>query len=253
MAIIDMSIMDALTETLGVLRPKAAYADYDLLEGERAILVIDRAVEPGIAGLDLDWTEEPLDEPSDEALADRFAVGLSEGRGLNLLQGKYRSKAGINVPRLPAIRFAALAAAAVLMVFVWNGVNDRVAAAQAEDLRAETAADYLAATGQRAPANPGRAAAKSIQSGAVSRTGFLDLSSVLFAGLSTLDDIRVDQMKFNSEKGTLQLRLIYPSFDAAARAESSVAQAGGLLTTGGVREQNGSFVGEATLSMGSGS
>ena len=231
------------------MKPKAAFADYDLLSGDQALLVIDRAVEPGLAGLDLDWTEETLSEPTDGELAGLFADGLAAGRGLNLLQGDYRSRSGFNIPRVPAIRLAALAASALLAVFIWNGVQDRAALAQAEDLRAQTAVEYLAATGERAPANPGRAAARSLQSGPVQTAGFLDLSSVLFTGLSALDDIRVDQLRYNSENGTLQLRLIYPSFDAAARAENSVAR----LTTGGVREQNGAFVGEATLSLEGGS
>ena len=250
MAVIDTTVMDALIETLGGLNPKAAYADYDVLDGATAILVIDRAVEPGIAALDLDWTEEVLTELSDEALAKLFDEGLSAGRGLNLLQGQYRSRSNVNLPRVPAIRLAALAASALLMAFVWSGVKDRAALTQAEDLRAQTAPDYLAATGERAPSNPGRTAVKSLQSRPVSTGKFLELSSVLFAGMAGLDDVRVDQLRFNSDKGTLQLRLIYPSFDAAARVENAVAQAGGVLTTGGVREQNGAFVGEASLKMG---
>jgi len=207
-------------------------------------------VEPGLAAIDLDWTEETLIQPSDRDLADRFAEGLAANRGLNLLQGEYRARSGFDIPRVPAIRFAALAASALLAVFIWNGIQDKAALAQAEELRAQTAAEYLATTGNRAPTNPGRAAAQTLQSGPVKTAGFLDLSAVLFTGLSALDDIRVDQLRYNSESGTLQLRLIYPSFDAAARAENSVRQAGGELTTGGVREQNGSFVGEATLRLG---
>ena len=252
-AVIESSVMDVLTRTFDGLKPKAAYADYDVLSGDQAMLVIDRAVEPGIAALDLDWTEEALAQPTDIELLRLLADGLADGRGLNLLQGSYRSKSGFNLPRIPAIRVAALAASALLAVFIWNGVQDRAALAQAEDLRAQTASDYLAATGERAPANPGRAAARSLQTGPVRAAGFLDLSSVLFTGLSGLDDIRVDQLRYNSEDGTLKLRLIYPSFDAAARVESSVSQAGGTLTTGGVREQNGAFVGEATLGLGGGS
>ena len=250
LAVVETDLMTILTETFEALTPKAAYADYDVLSGDAALLVIDRAVEPGIAALDLDWTEESLAQPTDGELATMFAVGLAAGRGLNLLQGDFRARSGFNIPRVPAIRLAALAASALLAVFVWSGVQDRAALAQAEELRAQTAAEYLAATGSRAPSNPGRAAAQSLQSGPVKMAGFLDLSTVLFAGLSDLDDIRVDQLRFNSESGTLQLRLIYPSFDAAARVENSVSRAGGQLTTGGVREQNGSFVGEATLRLG---
>jgi len=253
LAVIDKSVMESLIETLGSLKPKAVYADYDLLTGDRALQVLDRAVEPGIAALDLNWTEETLEAPSDADLAAQFAQGLSDGRGLNLLQGDYRSTSNLNIPRGASIRFAALAASALLALFVWNGVTDRAATAQAKDLRAQTAADYLALTGERAPENPGRAAAKSVQAGPVTAAGFLDLSNVLFSGLSGMDDVRVDQLRFNSEAGTLQLRIIYPDFDAASRVETAMRRAGGTLKTGGVREQDGAFVGEATLSIGASS
>lgn len=249
LAIIETALMDILSETFESLSPKAAYADYDLLSGDTALRVIDRAVEPGLAALDLEWTDEALEEPTDAELAEKFAEGLTAGRGLNLLQGEYRPKSSLNIPRTPAIRMGALAASALLALFVWNGVQDRAALAQAEDLRAQTAADYFAATGSRAPSNPGRAAVQSLQSGPVKTAGFLDLSAILFSGLSGLDDVRVDQLRYNSDNGVLQLRLIYPDFDAATRVENAIRQAGGALTTGGVREQNGSFVGEATLRM----
>jgi len=200
----------------------------------------------------LDWTEEALAEPTDGELVNLFATGLSGGQSLNLLQGGYRPSSGFNLPRLPAIRLGVLAATALLALFIWNGVQDRAALAQAESLREQTAAEYRAATGQRAPSNPGRTAVQGLQSGPAPSAGFLDLSAVLFAGLAPLNDTRVDQMRFNAESGTLQLRLIYPSFDAASLVENSMAQAGGTLLTGGVREQNGAFVGEATLSLGGG-
>jgi len=45
----------------------------------------------------------------------------------------------------------------------------------------------------------------------------------------------------------LQLRLIYPSFESAGELEQAIRSAGGQLITGGVREQSGRFIGEATL------
>ncbi len=249
LAVIDTDVMDRLMETLGGLRPKAAYADYDLLLGDRALHVIDRAVEPGRAALDLDWTDEALTRVSDIELAALFAQGVEAGRGVNLLQGDYRVRSNVDVPRPTLIRFAALAASAAVALFIWNGVQARAASTQAKDLRAQTAADYLSATGERAPANPGRTAAQAVKSGPDVPTGFLDLSAVLFSGLAEFDDMRVDQLRYNAQDGVLRLRLIYPSFDAAARAEAAMAKAGGTLTTGGVREQDGAFVGEATLSL----
>ena len=253
LAIVDKAVMDVMTETLGGLKPKAAYADYDVLIGDQAVRVIDRAVEPGRATIDLEWTEEALAEPTDEDLAKSFSQGLKDGRGLNLLQDAYRTQSNLNVPRVPTLRFGSLAACALLSFFVWNSVKDRAATSQAETLRAQTAQEYLSVTGIRAGSNPGRQAVQSVQAGPVKTAGFLDLSNVLFSGLSAMDDIRVDQLRFNAEEGTLRLRLIYPDFDAAGRVETAISRAGGTLTTGGVREQDGAFVGEATLSFGSGS
>lgn len=250
LAVVDKQVMDHVFEAFGALRPKAIYADYDLLMGDEAVHVIDRAVEPQRAAIDLDWTDETLTTFDDAQLAASFAEGLYAGRGLNLMQGDYRARSNLNLPRIPMIRFGALAASAVLMFFFWNGIQDRAAGAQARELRAQTAADYLSLTGDRAPSNPGRVAAQSLKSGPVVRTGFLDLSAILFAGLSQFDDIRVDQLRYNAEEGELRLRLVYPNFDAASRVEAAISQAGGVLTTGGVREQNGTFVGDATLTIG---
>jgi len=250
LAIVDKAVMDEIRETLGGLKPKAAYADYDILQGDQAVLVIDRAVEPGRASIDLDWTEETLTQPTDAALAAAFSDGLRDGHGLNLLQDAYRPQSSLNIPRKQSLRFGALAACALLSFLVWTGVKDRAAESQAEDLRAQTAEEYFSITGVRARENPGRLAAQSVRAGPVKAAGFLDLSAVLFSGLSAMDDIRVDQMRFNAKDGTLRLRLIYPDFDAAGRVETAISRAGGTLTTGGVREQDGAFVGEAVLSLG---
>jgi len=249
LAVIDQDVMGQLGVSLINLRPKAAYMDYDLLEGEQAILVIDRAVEPGQAALDLDWVEAELVQPPDADLAQQLADGITAGRGINLLQGDYRPRSAINLPRPALMRFGALAACAALVAFIWGGVSDRSKLAQAENLQAKTAAEYTDVTGQSAPAAPGRAAARAVKAGPQKADGFLDLSNVLFAGMKGLDDIRVDQMRYNASDGTLALRFIYPSFDAAARAEAAIASVGGRLQTGGVRERDDTFVGEATLSL----
>jgi len=209
-AVIDKSVMDRLVQTLGGLKPKAAYAEYDLLRGNEAIQILDRAVEPGFAALDIDWKNETLLQPTDRDLAAQFSQGLREGLGINLLQDAYRPQSSVNLPRVPTARFAGLAASALVALFVWHGVKDRAAAAQAKELRAQTAADYLSATGKKATSNPGRLAAQSVRAGPSKSAGFLDLSNVLFSGLESMDDIRVDQLRYNAKDGTLRLRLIYP-------------------------------------------
>lgn len=253
LAIIDADIMNQLVAQLANLRPKSVYIDYDLLEGDQALFVIDRAVEPGQSALDLDWIESELLKPTDLELVTQFAEGISEDRGINLLQGGFRPRSAIDLPRPALKRFAAMAAIALIGMFFWSNISDRAKLAQAEDLKLKTAEDYRAVTGQNAPSKPGRTAAKAAQSGPKTTHGFLDLSAVLFAGMKELEDIQVDQIRYNANNNTLALRFLYPSFDASARAESAMRQAGGILQTGGVRERDGTFVGEATLSMGSAS
>ena len=175
--------------------------------------------------------------------------GINNGGIINLLQGDYKSRNSIDLPQPALKRFGALAATLLVASFLWSGVSKRAKTEQAETLRAQTAADYKAVTGQSAPNAPGRAAVKLSQAGPVDSYGFLDLSGVLFAGMENLDDIRVDQLRYNSANNTLTLRFIYPDFGATSRLESAIRQAGGALSTGGVRERDGSFVGEATLSL----
>ncbi len=254
LAVVDraqMEVLLATLETMG-LRATAAYADYDLLAGETAVRVLDRVVEPGVAAVDPDWTDAPNVQPSDTDLVALFSDGIARG-GLNLLQGDYRIRSQMDLPKPALIRFGALAAMALVAAFVWSGVQGRAQAAQAEQLRAQTAAEYLAATGQTAPARPGRAAARAAQATPENATGFLDLSAVLFAGLESVENVRVDQLRYRAANNSLELRFIYPDFGAASDVEAAIAAAGGRIATGGVREQGGSFIGEATLILETGS
>ena len=57
----------------------------------------------------------------------------------------------------------------------------------------------------------------------------------------------MEQLRYQDSKTELQLRLVYPSFESAGQLENAIRAAGGQLTTGGVREQSGRFVGEASL------
>lgn len=254
LAVIDRAQMDELLASLSAmgLRATAAYADYDLLSGESAVRVLDRVVEPGVAAIDPDWTEAPVETPDDAALATLFNDGVARG-GLDLLQGEYRVRNALDLPRPALMRFGALAAAALVAVFIWSGVEGRAQTAQAEALRAETAAEYLAVTGEAAPTRPGRAAARAAQAGPTADVSFLDLSAVLFAGLESVGDVRVDQLRYRASNDSLELRFIYPDFAAASRVETAMANAGGRINTGGVREQGGQFIGEATLILETGS
>ncbi len=249
LAIIEKSIMDELSNYLVTLKPKAAYVDYDLLKGDQAIRVIDRAVEPGRCALDLEWVDSELLDLTPAQIADQIVESIETGDVINLLQGDYRASSSFNMPQPAFKRFAAVAALALAALFLWSGISDRAKIAQTKALKAQTTEDYQSVTGETAPAAPGRSAAKLAQTTSQSSYGFLDLSAILFQGMTNLDDIQVDQLRYNSENQTLALRFIYPDFGATSRLEAAIKQAGGTLLTGGVRERDGAFIGEATLSL----
>jgi len=87
------------------------------------------------------------------------------------------------------------------------------------------------------------------RNGAVAPTQFLALNSIAFQALSTFDDVTIDRLSYQNNRDEIQLRLIYPSFERADAVKQAMEQAGGDFTPGGVREQNGRFVGEAVLKM----
>ena len=249
LAIIEKSIMDELSTYFAALKPKAVYTDYDVITGDQAVHIIDRAVEPGQCTLDLDWIDSELLDLTPPQIAAQFADTIETGNAINLLQGDYRPRSTLNIPQPAFKRFATMAALSLVAMFVWSGISDRAKTAQAEALKTQTAEDYKSVTGQTAPRAPGRDAVKLTQTSGDNNYGFLDLSAVLFQGMKALDDIQVDQLRYNETERTLSLRFIYPNFGATSRLESAIQQAGGTLLTGGVRERDGAFVGEATLSL----
>jgi general secretion pathway protein L len=88
---------------------------------------------------------------------------------------------------------------------------------------------------------------QAMKSGGEDTLAFLRLSQILFSGVEQIEGLSVDQLRYQDTNNELQLRLIYPSFESAGQLETAIRAAGGQLITGGVREQSGQFVGEATL------
>jgi len=113
----------------------------------------------------------------------------------------------------------------------------------------QTAELYVSQTGKAAPSDPARAIRVASRNGAVAPTQFLALNSIAFQALSTFDDVTIDRLSYQNNRDEIQLRLIYPSFERADAVKQAMEQAGGDFTPGGVREQNGRFVGEAVLKM----
>ena len=253
-AVIDK---EAMSETLAQLResglaPTKAIADFEALEEiEGAVNLLDRVVTTGPLGhaTDTAWAEESKSFP-DETILSAIGAKLEKNDTLNILQNGFSSKGGFNFEWRKFAPLGGLAACLGLAALFLHGAEARALKLQAVDLKTQTAQIYSDATGQAAPANPALAATRAMKSGGKDNLAFLRLSQILFNCVDQIEGLSIEQLRFQDDQNQLQLRLIYPSFESAGQLEGAIHAAGGQLTTGGVREQSGQFVGEATLRRG---
>ena len=240
---------DGLTANLAQLKeagltPTKAIADFEALaEIEGAISMLGRVVTTGTLGhaVDMGWGDEGKAYP-DETLLSAIGARLEKNDTLNILQNEFSPKSWRKLAPLGGIA-ACLGFAALIL----HGVEARALKLQASELKVQTAQLYADATGQAAPNNPALAATRAMNSGGKDTLAFLRLSQILFSGVEKIEGLSVEQLRYQETQNELQLRLVYPSFESAGALETAIREAGGQLTTGGVREQSGRFVGEATL------
>ena len=245
---IARSVMNAL---LTQFEPQAIYADFDVLAGlgDGPVRVLDRIVSPGPQGdaVDPDWMDAPGRIIEDAALAAAVFERMDRGEPLNMRSGAYRRRAQINAG--PWMRVAAAALMCGLLGVGVSWADARATQAQAQVVRDKARAAYTQITGQAAPDNLSRAARNAAPSG-TDRAAFLALSDMLFSAMAAHPDIQVERLSYELAENSLRLRLIYPGFEAAGALERTVSASGARLATGGVREQNGRFIGDASLSLG---
>ena len=243
---VDKAVMEV---ALSDFDPAQIFVDYDLLTGasDSPLRLLDRVVTPGPQGdtVDLDWADGSgviLDDGSlAQALFDRV------DQALNLRSGAYRRRTQIQLGAWRKV-------AAGLMVCIGLGValswaEIRAVNAQADHVRMTAEQLYTQATGQAAPDNLARAIRMNAPTDA-DPTVFLQLSNHLFAAMAAHPDIAVERLSYDQQENRLRLRLIYPGFEAAGALEQTVASRGAVFQTGGVREQSGQFIGDASLSLG---
>jgi len=187
---------------------------------------------------------------SDETLLTAIGTKLERNDMLNILQNGFSPKNSFDFGWRKLAPLGGLAACLGIAALVLHGAEARALRLQAADLKTQTAQIYTDATGQLAPSNPALAATRAIKSGGKDTLAFLRLSQILFSGVEQIEGLSVEQLRYQDSKNELQLRLIYPSFESAGALEAAIRAAGGQLTTGGVREQSGRFVGEAILRRG---
>jgi len=245
---------DELTEQLAQLReaglsPSKAIADFETLSDiEGDVTLLDRIVTTGRLGhaMDVAWAEEGKAHP-DESLLAAMGAKLEQNDTLNILQNEFSPKSNFNFGWRKLAPLGALAACLGIAALFLHGAEARALKLQAADMKTQTAQIYTEATGQAAPSNPALAATRAMKSGGKDNLAFLRLSQILFSGVEQIDGLSVEQLRYQDTNNELQLRLVYPSFESAGALENAIRAAGGQLTTGGVREQSGRFVGEATL------
>lgn len=253
-AVIDK---DVLSENLTHLKeaglsPLRAIADFEALTDlDGDVSLLDRVVTTGLTGhaMDIEWAEDGQSY-SDEALLGAIGARLEKNESLNILQNGFSPKGDFQFNWKKMLPLGGLAACLGLAALVFHGAEARALKLQASDLKTQTARIYADATGQAAPSNPALAATRALKSGANDNLAFLRLSKILFSGVAQVEGLSVEQLRYQDSKNELQLRLIYPSFESAGEFEAVIRAAGGRLTTGGVREQSGRFIGEATLQEG---
>ena len=251
-----IAVMDnnGLTANLAQLKeagltPTKAIADFEALaEIDGAISMLGRVVTTGTLGhaVDMGWGDEGKAYP-DETLLSAIGARLEKNDMLNILQNGFSPKSGFDFGWRKLVPLGGIAACLGFAALILHGVEARALKLQATEIKAQTAQIYTDATGQAAPSNPALAATRAMKSGGKDTLAFLRLSQILFSGVEKIEGLSVEQLRYQETQNELQLRLVYPSFESAGALETAIREAGGQLTTGGVREQSGRFVGEATL------
>jgi len=251
LAVIDAAALRAALSSLEAqsLQIGDIYADFDWIAPQEGPLVFeDRIVFTGPEGYTIDpsWADDDLADVTPSAW-DALTLNTA---ALSLRQGAFSRRSGLKLPIASLSKIAALLVLSGLSWLSLQWAQSNAMRAQADDLKSQTAALYMQATGKAAPANPALAVTRAVKTGPVAGSDFIPLIASLNAALSQTNNIAVQTMSFENNKSQLKLRLIYPSFESAGQLETAARQNGGVFRAGGVREQNGILIGDATFEMG---
>ncbi len=251
-------VMSALDEA--GLPDVAIYADFDALSSANKNLALeDRVICARPLGHTLDkaWYDpkEPLEIVPDSRSLAKF---VDTETAINLRQNDFapRKSIAFSGETINVQSLGRLAAIFVLCGVSWLGfqaASARVKLQETDFIKSETSRLYTEATGQAAPPNPALAASRAMQSGPVQSADFLTLSKLLFEAVAQTNGIIIESVQYDKSRAELSLRIIYPGFASSSDLEVAVLNLGGVYEAGGVREQGGQFIGDATLRLGAGS
>lgn len=251
LAVIDSSELSRILSQLQTQGIDALdiYADFDwIAPRSEAVVLPDRIIFTSAEGytIDPDWADSDL---ADLPLSGWDNLPTHDGK-LSLRQGAFARVSEFNLPFTALAKMAALIAFTGLSWLTLQWAETRATVKQAEDLKQQTAALYTQATGQPAPANPALAVTRAVKSGPATDAHFIPLLAGVNSALLETNNINIQSLSYDQSKAQLNLKLIYPSFESASELEQAVSRTGGSFRTGGVREQNGILIGDATFEVG---
>lgn len=257
-AVIDAGALNHVLSALAEdgIETAEIYADFDWLPSDMGpIRLADRIVFPGLQGyaIDPEWAEGELAQlpPSTWPNIERRDGAISLRHGVFAKRKGFSASgfgaSGQGVPGLGRIAALLAVSGAAWLGLTWT--QARALSQQAASLRADTAQIYKAATGQDAPRNPALSVTRAIKTAPATSQGFTSLMQALNTALTSTENITIENVSYSEAKAQLNLRFIYPSFDAASEIERAARTAGGMLRLGGVREQNGILIGDAIFEM----
>ncbi len=229
------------------LAPSRLTAEYEAFKPSDGMMTTwHRAIQPGTMGYSLDAETE-----GDNPLSLMPQMGF-EG-ALNYAQGGYQRRQK-SMPLMQSLtRLAALLAISGVAWLGWQASETRAMNQQTAELKTQAAQLYSDATGKSAPDSPALAVARDLRKTGNVKADFLTLSAHFFDGVSRVDGVIVETVRFNERKNQLNIKLIYPGFDSAASLEQIFSTSSGQFESGAVREQNEQLIGEGVFKLGGGS
>lgn len=187
-----------------------------------------------------------IDAGADGAAALLSAVGQRPSDGVNLLQGRFTAGPGWRAVLRPWRWAAALAAAWLLAMLVlalaqgWRdhgAAADRVAAAEA--LFRQQFPEVRTLVNPRAQLQ-----ARLRRLGGGGEADFITLAALLTTALAEVEQVSLDGLRFDQERGGLAASLRYQAFSDVELVRAAVARQGGVAEEGGARQSGGEIIGE---------
>lgn len=190
----------------------------------------------------------PIDHipaPDDMTLTTRAARAAAAYTGLNLLQGDFRPRKSLNDIWLVWWRSAALAGAIILLAGMGLLADGWRMHRAADSLDAQADAAVQAAWPGLRGVSHMRAKLRELQAGRTDH--FLALSSLLFASIRDVQDVSLDSMRFDADRGELTASLAARAFSDMEAVKTAVNRRGGILVEGASRQSGGRILSEVVV------